>query len=187
MKDKQTHLIDTAINLFARDGVSVSTARIASEAGVSNGTLFNYFPTKQQLIDSVYLSIKEDIARNVLPSLGQDMSVKEVMFGIWRGYIQWALANPLHHEVSILLKAAMVLSAATLERADAIFELKVAKLRKGVEQHQLVDLPVDYICELSTAQLSVAVAFLQRFKLDSVDASKHIHCSFDVFWNGINA
>ncbi|WP_085581595.1 TetR/AcrR family transcriptional regulator [Thalassospira mesophila] len=186
MKDKQTHLIETAINLFARDGVSVSTAKIAAEAGVSNGTLFNYFPTKQQLIDSVYLSIKEDIAKNVLPSLGREMSVKEVMFGIWRGYIQWAIANPLRHEVSILLKAAMVLSALALERADAIFELKMEKLREGVDRHELVDLPVDYICELSTAQLSVAVMYLRHRQLDSVEASKHIHRSFDVFWDGIS-
>ncbi|AUG52612.1 TetR/AcrR family transcriptional regulator [Thalassospira marina] len=187
MKDKQAHLIDTAISLFARDGVSVSTAKIAAEAGVSNGTLFNYFPTKQQLIDSVYLAIKEDIAAHVLASLGREMSVKEVMFGIWQGYIKWALANPLRHEVCNFLRAALALSPAALERADAIFELKVQKLQDGVDQRELVDLPVDYICELSTVQLGVAVDFLRRQKLDAVETGKHIHRSFDVFWAGIKA
>lgn len=187
MKDKKAHLIDTAIGLFARDGVSVSTARIAAESGVSNGTLFNYFPTKQQLIDSVYLSIKEDIAQNVLSGLGREMSVKEVMFGIWRGYIQWAVANPLRHEVSVLLREARALSASAQKRVDVIFELKVEKLRQGVDRHELVDLPVDYICELSMAQIGVAVMYLRHHQFDTVEAGKHIHRSFDVFWRGICA
>ena len=187
MKDKQAHLIDTAIRLFARDGISVSTAKLAAEAGVSNGTLFNYFPTKQQLIDSVYLAIKQDVAEHVLASLGREMTVKEVMFGIWQGYIQWALRNPLGYEVSNLLKAARVLSAAALEQADAIFELKVEKMREGVAARELVDLPVDYISELSTAQVCVAVDFLRRQNLDAVETGKHVHRSFDVFWDGIKA
>ena len=55
MKHKRSAIIAAAVTLIDREGVGISTARVAAEAGVSNGTLFNYFPTKQALIDSVYV------------------------------------------------------------------------------------------------------------------------------------
>jgi AcrR family transcriptional regulator len=187
MKDKREHLIATAIRLIAAEGASIPTARIAKEAGVSNGTLFNYFPTKQILLDDVYLSIKKDVAEYVLRDLSQDMSAKEVMFGIWQRYILWACDNLLRHKVGIFLRGSMVLSEEVCAQADAIFMLKIDKIREGVETGQLLNLPVSYICDLSNAQIAVAIAFIEQNKLDKVDLGKHIHRSFDVFWNGISA
>jgi hypothetical protein len=40
--------------LFHQEGIGVSTGRIARATGVSNRTLFNYFPTKQVLIDALH-------------------------------------------------------------------------------------------------------------------------------------
>jgi len=58
-------MLAAALSVFFSDGIGVSTARIAAAAGVSNGTLFHQFPTKQALIDALYLSIKTDLADTV--------------------------------------------------------------------------------------------------------------------------
>ena len=62
---KPETILAAALSLFRSEGVNVSTARIAKQAGVSNGTLFNYFPTKQALIDALYVSIKTELAAAV--------------------------------------------------------------------------------------------------------------------------
>ena len=49
---KKQALLEAAIELFAKDGFwQTTTASIAQEAGVATGTLFTYFPTKNDLID----------------------------------------------------------------------------------------------------------------------------------------
>ena len=62
MQHKPEVILAAALSVFREEGVHVSTARIASAAGVSNGSLFNYFPTKQALIDDLYVWIKTDLA-----------------------------------------------------------------------------------------------------------------------------
>jgi len=66
MSEKQQLLIRTAIQLISEEGVGVATAKIARTAGVSNGTLFNYFATKQILFETVYLHINKEMAQEIL-------------------------------------------------------------------------------------------------------------------------
>ena len=46
-------IVGAAAELFAEKGLDVSTAEIATRAGVGEGTLFRRFPTKQDLVDAV--------------------------------------------------------------------------------------------------------------------------------------
>ena len=63
MNGKPDHILQTALELFAAEGLAVPTAKIAKKAGVANGTLFNHFPTKQDLIDALYLNNKKEVAQ----------------------------------------------------------------------------------------------------------------------------
>lgn len=54
MTAKQTSILDTARSLFAAHGIDgVSTARIAREAGVSEGLIFRHFRSKRGLVDAI--------------------------------------------------------------------------------------------------------------------------------------
>jgi AcrR family transcriptional regulator len=55
-------LLAAARELFARRGVDVAMADIARHAGVSNGTLYNRFPTRQDLIEAVFIDRLEKMA-----------------------------------------------------------------------------------------------------------------------------
>lgn len=48
-EQRRAHLLETALRCFMDRGPSVSTAHIAREAGVSEGLLYRYFPTKDDL------------------------------------------------------------------------------------------------------------------------------------------
>lgn len=51
-------LMDTAVTLFAERGVDrTSVLDITTAAGVANGTFYNYFANKQQIVDAVYETI----------------------------------------------------------------------------------------------------------------------------------
>jgi AcrR family transcriptional regulator len=54
-------LVTTAREMFAEHGVDVAMADIARHAGVSNGTLYNRFPTRQDLIEAVFVDRLETL------------------------------------------------------------------------------------------------------------------------------
>ena len=63
---KKQALLKAVIELFAKDGFwHTTTANIAKHARVATGTLFTYFPTKNDLLDEVYLMIKREVLTEV--------------------------------------------------------------------------------------------------------------------------
>jgi AcrR family transcriptional regulator len=54
------HLVDTARRLFGQHGFEqVTVAQLAREAEVSQATVFNYFPTKEDLVFSAFAAYEE--------------------------------------------------------------------------------------------------------------------------------
>ena len=51
---RREHILETALNLFAARGFdATSTRQIAGEAGIAEGLIFHYFPTKASLLTAI--------------------------------------------------------------------------------------------------------------------------------------
>jgi AcrR family transcriptional regulator len=60
-EDKRAAILEAAAEAVAVLGVSAPTAKIAKGAGVAEGTLFTYFPSKDELLNRLYLQLKMDL------------------------------------------------------------------------------------------------------------------------------
>src|SRR5688572_20208073 len=53
--DKRRRILDAAVAVFARDGfASAKVAAIAKRAGVADGTIYLYFPSKEALLLTLF-------------------------------------------------------------------------------------------------------------------------------------
>ena len=102
---KPEDILATAVAVFRDRGVRTSTANIAAAAGVSNGTLFNYFPTKQVLIDQLYLWIKADLAE-AIGRVDSSASTRRQLHTVWERWLGWARHHRDAHTVLQLLHQA---------------------------------------------------------------------------------
>jgi AcrR family transcriptional regulator len=60
-------LVETAVRLFARgDGQELSLTRLAEEAGLSHGTVYNYFRTREEMLEAVGLDLAEQFSLEIL-------------------------------------------------------------------------------------------------------------------------
>lgn len=57
----RARVVTAAREMFAEHGVDVAMADIARHAGVSNGTLYNRFPTRQDLFEAVFVDRLETL------------------------------------------------------------------------------------------------------------------------------
>ncbi|KAA2258132.1 TetR/AcrR family transcriptional regulator [Solihabitans fulvus] len=76
-------LLGAARELFAERGIDVAMADIARHAGVSNGTLYNRFPTRTDLIEAVFL----DRLERIVDLAGQALAVADP----WQGFASYLI------------------------------------------------------------------------------------------------
>ena len=119
MPDRKQQILSAATTLFLEQGVGVSTARIAKAAGVSNGTLFNAFPTKQILIDAIYKHAKVAMFASA-PCFGDAPFNRSNLRANWGGYLNWASENPETRRVMHLMLDAGLASAETQREVNNI-------------------------------------------------------------------
>lgn len=97
-KDKKLAVINAAIKLFMEKGFdATSTASIAKEAGVATGTLFHYFKTKEELINSIYKETKAVWREETTKGFKEGEGIKEQTKRLFINSIDWALKRPEHY------------------------------------------------------------------------------------------
>src|SRR6185312_4889674 len=77
----RARVVTAAREMFAEHGIDVAMADIARHAGVSNGTLYNRFPTRQDLIEAVFVDRLETLA-----TLAEHAAADP---GPWHGFVSY--------------------------------------------------------------------------------------------------
>jgi AcrR family transcriptional regulator len=99
--DKRAALIHAAMKLFPERGFhGTPTAMISKEAGVSAGTLFHYFPTKEDLINATYYAAKAGVVKAMVTGLDDELTTEGKIRRILINNIRWSIENP--HEFLFL-------------------------------------------------------------------------------------
>jgi AcrR family transcriptional regulator len=82
-------LIETALQQFAEHGLSATpTADIAKAAGVSHGTVFAHFPTREEFLICVIEEFGTRIARRMHELAGNGKSLREVLAAHLNGLME---------------------------------------------------------------------------------------------------
>ncbi len=167
-------------------GASVPTSKIAQQAAVSNGTLFNYYPTKKALLDGVYLSIKKEVSMHVINQVARETKhIEDLVLYLWQRYISWAMANTLKQKVASLLRASFAISDEARTSVDEIFGFINIKLEEAQNEHIIRDIPTEFLCEIAVAQMQATIQHARMNNLTQPQLSRLIQQSFDVYWKGI--
>ena len=92
---KRKIIIEIATKLFVERGFhGTPTSLIAKEAGIATGTLFNYFKTKDILINEIFMEIKLEQKESILKDLDDAKTSKMKLKKIWNNLIVWGIENP---------------------------------------------------------------------------------------------
>ncbi len=166
--EKKNRIIAVALKEFGDNGiVNASTNNIVRDCGISKGSLFKYFQTKDDLcfylFDLVTNEMLSDLAIN-MQSFSDELFQRYIDYSVWE--TSWYISNPV--------KGRFVIAVASEKDKD--FEDKRTK-RYGVKsdnvyQNLVKDIPEDQFnvdtCTLSNIIKWVAEGYNKEF-LASVD------------------
>ncbi len=91
---KQQAVLDAALDIFAESGVfGASMPAIAKRAKVGTGTIYRYFPSKEALVNAVYLREKL-MLRQILEAVQAHLAPKVAFDGIWKRLVDYVRRRP---------------------------------------------------------------------------------------------
>lgn len=186
MTDKRTQIVEAAIELFANNGFwNTPTSRISKHAGVSTGTLFNYFASKDALIDQVYLQLKQEQAAHIAAGYPAGGSVRERAEHIWFRYLDWGVRHPVRYRLLQQLKLSdLVSDEAQLQSMDD-WAFAATLTTDGFESGAFRDMPADYFHQVVFALAESAVSYATAHQLADMPLTRHIARTFEIFWAGV--
>jgi AcrR family transcriptional regulator len=88
-KERRNAILDALTQTIASRGVSASTLAVAKMAGVSEGTIFKHFVTKDELLNALYTELKLEIADALMSGFPRRLSVRSRLQFIWDRYVTW--------------------------------------------------------------------------------------------------
>lgn len=185
--DKRETFLTVALKLFVTHGVqNTSTAAIAKEAGTAAGTLFLYFPTKQDLINELVLQISNDQSEYMKTLLDPSLSVQETFLTIWQGCIRWFLEHRDAFEYIRLVRDTGMVEEAIVQESGKSFVYFYDAIQKGLDEGALKPYSRDVIGAFLYQDI-VAVMSLIRTQPGPQNQEEIIQAGFDIFWDGIKA
>jgi AcrR family transcriptional regulator len=95
--DKRRAILDSAVRLIARSGLhNTPMSALARDAGVATGTLYLYFPSKEAMINALYLELLEERGRatTVEPSIVAAGDARDGFEAFWHRLARWHLDHP---------------------------------------------------------------------------------------------
>tara|TARA_Y100001960_G_scaffold333722_1_gene440534 strand:+ start:6692 stop:7264 length:573 start_codon:yes stop_codon:yes gene_type:complete len=182
---KKEHIILTAIELFANQGVGVSTAEIAKTADIANGTLFYNFETKQDLIDAVFVYLKQDTLYAVIRGLDESNSIEDKMYMFWENYIEWAINNKSKHKALAVLKNSQMLSPCVIKKTEEMFQEIYQEIDNSIKSNDLKEIPFYLFNSLALAQLTALLEYINKENLANSKLKEITKLSYNVFFNGV--
>jgi AcrR family transcriptional regulator len=185
-EDTRQKIIQLALQLFRTQGLDTTTMeQIAAEADIAKGTLYNYFPVKEAILD-------EYIRRSFQQRNAERMAQMQQIPGTQQR-MEWAFADLLSgiqaqqtiFEKYMVYRVRQWVSFRQEESEKSGFHLLAAEIvRLGQEDGELRrDLPVALLEDLCEYVFMLAV---KEFYLspENFVATQAIQRSVDVFLNG---
>jgi len=93
--DKKERIYKAALKLFIRMGFDrTPTGLISREAGVATGTLFHYFRTKEELINSLYLRCKDFMLGAMTKGIDAEKTYRGKLHRVYLNTLEWGRSIP---------------------------------------------------------------------------------------------
>lgn len=180
--EKRNAILESATRVIARQGLGAPTAVIAKEAGISNGSLFNYFETKVDLFNQLYLELKAGMTSATLEGFPANADLRQQIFHVWSNWMNWAVSNPERQRTLEQLRVSDDITPETralAQKTAAGFAKLIEQIR---ENGPLRQAPPDFAGALMNALAETTMSYMIH---DPANAKKHCQTGFDSFWRAV--
>lgn len=181
---KKDSILLAALQLLSERGVhNTPMSAVAKVAGSGMGTIYNYFPTKEVLINEIYVYIKKEEATVFKPFLAEN-AIKIQFEEYFHSIINFFTKNVLYFQFMEQLQASPIITVESkntgLIAVKPVFDL----IEKGKQDGIIKEIDTNELLQFVGGSI---LSFLRNYtaekQLDNQQIVNHIKMS----WDGIKA
>jgi AcrR family transcriptional regulator len=148
-EETRRRLFDAAMTVFRRDGVNAARIEdIAEIAGVSRGSFYFHFPTKEEVLADLLVASGDRVATSI-EALSTDVPIRNVL-----ETVSQALTKEWENDLRIFPEVAtvalrMVAAGPIAESQQEVRSTLAARFEKAMERNELVsEVPASVIADI---------------------------------------
>jgi AcrR family transcriptional regulator len=178
-EDRRNAILSAASRVIASEGLGGTTAAIAKEAGVSNGSLFLYFETKATLLNELYIALKTEMGETAVAGLPSSGEPREQIRHMWTQWLRWATANPEKRRTLAQLEAADDVTAESHQIVRQAQRGMAELLERSRAGGPMQDVPLAFVVTLIGA---IADATMDAVIREPAEAEARSEAAFEAVW-----
>lgn len=181
---KRKNILFTAMKLFNERGFhGTPTSLIAKKAKVSVGTLFNYYPTKEDLIYAIYWEIKVHSKYTFLALIEEKTSLHDRLQSMWNAVIKWGINNPDEYTFTQLFMYSPYRKSLN-DKVMGTFNKFRETLLQAISPGSICLNYPEYSMYYVDNALHATIEFIISKRVK--DEDKFINSSFEMLWSGFS-
>ena len=177
--ERRTGILDAATRVISTEGLGATTAAIAKGAGVSNGSVFVYFPTKVVLVNELYVALKTEMASAASDGGPADATDRDRLRYLWDRWLQWATTYPHKRRTIARLDVSEDITAESHAAAGIAMAGIAQLLERCRAGGPMSDAPRNFVLTLVSA---LAEATIDATIRDPVAIEVHRTVGFEAMW-----
>jgi AcrR family transcriptional regulator len=181
--EKQEKILNSALKLLVEFGFhGTPTSKIAQEAGVSNGTLFHYYKTKDDLVVALYISLKKKYSGYINNEISKKQDTKDIFKTVFYSSLEWALSHKTEFQFIQQFHLSPYFSMISLEEVQKEVKCYLDLLQRAIDEKVIKKYPVDYIFTIVNSHIFGVFQYLTSNEFTGERKSKIVKNSFEIFW-----
>ncbi len=160
MVNKKEDIKAAALELLIENGIHATPmSAIAKAAGTGMGTIYNYFPTKESLINAIYLDIKEK-EEALLSASNKKQTVKSLFTHYYTIVSNFYLEYPNYFIFIEQLKSSPMITLENKQRGYQAIQPVIDTLKRGQSEGVIKKISIDELLQFIAGSMLSHLAWI---------------------------
>ena len=184
--DKKEKILRAALKLFVEFGFhGTPTSKIAEVAEISNGSLFRYFNTKDDLIVALYINIKNELSEYLSDKIGINKDIKERFRNLYIHSLLWQLKHRDEHYFIQQFQYSPHMKLITSNNLLEQSHLPMSLFEEGFRKKIFKKYPMEMIYSLSRSLMNGMYDYLNDQKKPIKEQKILLNEAFEISWSAL--
>lgn len=173
----------TVDEVSAVGSTAVSVNKIAERAGVSVGTIYRYYRTKDDLLFNVFLQVKRDLHTTMMAAAGQKVGAESRLKAMWFALVNYGFQAPGDFLIVELMSSETKPPFLENQELREINAAIPAEIQSGIDDGTFVQTQASTI---ETVLASPTITLVRRAYISGKRVSQEeVERVFELIWRGI--
>ncbi len=153
--EKREAIVRATLKLVVDHGLeSTPMSLIGKAADVGMGTIYHYFPSKEELVNTLYRETKQRVYNAMMFDYQRDLPIRERFFRIWRALFSYYLRHPYEFLFMEQVGFSPILTEETRAEGYKIWEEPIQLFEDAQAAQVIKNLPLSLLGFIAGAPLN---------------------------------